>query len=63
MLLARLSGNYVYALSSTRNLYVFDKRSGKLLTIVAVPATKPEGIEAAGDSLVVFGLSELFKLT
>lgn len=67
MLHARFSpdGMQVYAISSSRNLYVFDKRSGKLLNLVAVPFGRPEvgGVEVGSNgTMVVFDLSEVFKL-
>ena len=67
MLYARFSpdGQQVYALASSRNLYVFDKRSGKLLNLVSVPTAKPEvaGVEVGQNgTMVVFDLGEVFKL-
>jgi WD40 repeat-containing protein SMU1 len=67
MLYARFSpdGLYVYALASSRNLYVFDKRSGKLLNLISVPTAKPEvaGVETGPNgTMIVFDLGELFKL-
>lgn len=35
-------GNYVYVISSTKNMYIFDKKSGKLVSLLLVPTDRPE---------------------
>lgn len=36
------SGEHVYCFSSTKNLYIYDKKSGKLVSLVMVPIAKTE---------------------
>lgn len=72
MLYAKFSstGDYVYCFSSTKNLYIFDKKSGKLVSLILVPTAKAEvngmvvGFNQAKreETMVLYEFSELFKL-
>ena len=54
----------MYALSSTKNLYVMNKKSGKLESLLLVPFGKEEvsAMVTGKDSLVIYSGGELFKL-
>jgi WD40 repeat protein len=44
LLYSQFSGdaNHVYAFSSTKNLYIFDKKNGKLVSLLLIPTDKTE---------------------
>lgn len=64
------SGEYVYCFSSSKNLYIYDKKSGKLVSLIMIPIAKTEvnGMVVGFDlgkreeSMVVHDFDELFKL-
>ena len=70
MLCCAFSGDYehIYAYSSTKNLYVFEKKSGKLESIILIPTDKAEisGMEVGTmmdqDMMIVYTPTNLFKL-
>ena len=70
MLYCVFSGDYehIYAYSSTKNLYVFERKSGKLESIILIPTDKAEisGMELGTimnqDNMVVYTSNNLFKL-
>jgi hypothetical protein len=58
-------GMHVYCYSSTKNLYVFDVKTGKLSTMIVVPFSTGEinGIEVAdGETMIIYADNEMFKL-
>jgi hypothetical protein len=58
-------GSAVYAYSTTKNLYVYEKKSGKLMGIILVPNDRQEisGIQVSkNESLIIYTTTNLFKL-
>ncbi len=61
--------NYVYAFSSAKNLYIFDKSNGKLVSLILIPIDEIEihGIISTLDkrinqeSLIIYSYSNLFR--
>ena len=72
MLFAKVSssGDHVYCFSTTKNLYIYDKKSGKLVSLILVPTAKAEvngmivGFDHATqeETMVLYEFNELFKL-
>jgi hypothetical protein len=72
MLFAKFSssGEHVYCFSSSKNLYIYDKKSGKLVSLIMVPISKTEinGMVVGFDmgkreeSMLLYDFDELFKL-
>ena len=59
------NGEYVYCFSTTKNLYIFDRKSGKLLSLLLVPTSKQEinGIVIGSEeTMLIYEFGELFKL-
>ena len=63
--------NYVYAFSSTKNLYIFDKKTGKLVSLLLIPLDKPDELNGmvvsaipnqSDETMVIYSLTNLFKL-
>lgn len=60
----------MYAFSSTKNLYIFDKISGKLVSLLLVPINEIEinGIvvapfrESQAETMIIYSLTNMFKL-
>ena len=72
MLFAKFSasGEHVYCLSSSKNLYIYDKKSGKLVSLIMIPLSKTEvngmivgfDMSKKEESMIVYDFDELFKL-
>jgi hypothetical protein len=72
MLFAKFStsGEHVYCFSSSKNLYIYDKKSGKLVSLIMIPIAKAEvngmfvgfDLGKREESMVVHDFDELFKL-
>ena len=45
-------------------MYIFEKKIGKLVSLLLVPIAKCEigGMVVSGDSMVIYSMGELFKL-
>lgn len=59
------NGEFVYCFSSTKNLYIFDRKTGKLLSLMLIPTSKPEisgMVVGSEESMVIYDFGELFKL-
>jgi WD40 repeat protein len=62
------TGNYVYAYSTTKNLYIYDRKTGKLLSLLIVPSQSGISDEVSSlvigsdESMIAHSRSELFKL-
>jgi len=72
MLFAKFSasGEHVYCFSSSKNLYIYDKKSGKLVSLIMIPISKTEvngmivgfDMSKKEESMIVYDFDELFKL-
>jgi hypothetical protein len=72
MLFAKFSasGEHVYCFSSSKNLYIYDKKSGKLVSLIMIPLSKTEvkgmlvgfDMSKREESMIVYDCDELFKL-
>jgi len=72
MLFAKFSdsGEHVYCFSSSKNLYIYDKKSGKLVSLIMIPISKTEvngmlvgfDMSKREESMVLYDFDELFKL-
>lgn len=72
MLFAKFSasGEHVYCFSSSKNLYIYDKKSGKLVSLIMIPISKTEvngmlvgfDMSKREENMILFDFDELFKL-
>ena len=72
MLFAKFSasGEHVYCFSSSKNLYIYDKKSGKLVSLIMIPISKTDvngmlvgfDMSKREESMVLYDFDELFKL-
>ena len=72
MLFAKFSasGEHVYCFSSSKNLYIYDKKSGKLVSLIMIPISKTEvngmlvgfDMSKREESMILYDFDELFKL-
>ena len=72
MLFAKVSssGDHIYCFSTTKNLYIYDKKSGKLVSLIMIPLSKTEvngmivgfDMSKREESMIVYDFDELFKL-
>lgn len=64
------NGNHVYAYSTNKNLYIFDKKTGKLESMLVVPNDKVEingmtvstSFNDLRETMVIYSFNNLFKL-
>ena len=72
MLFAKFSasGEHIYCFSSSKNLYIYDKKSGKLVSLIMIPISKTEvngmlvgfDMSKREESMILYDFDELFKL-
>ncbi|TNV86395.1 hypothetical protein FGO68_gene3514 [Halteria grandinella] len=64
-------GSHVYAFSSTKNLYIYNKKTGKLVSLLVVPSATSLSDELSSmvvaslgesETMVMHSMGELFKL-